>query len=333
MSKKLVTLMLAVVMMVVAVACLADAPDPSMTLRFAMSNSATTPHGRTATKWVEDTEAARANGETTLAISFYPNGQLGSVSELLEQVQMGETVAVATDAGALKAWAPELGILECPFMFESIDEVPLLFKTAWFQEQCDLLYQNGIKVLSAEMIYGNRHIMAKKPVRTPADLKGVKIRVPNSDLSISMMEAMGGVPTPMSLSEVYASIQQGVIDGMENPVATHLDNSMWEVCDYLSLTSHQITISWYVMSAQVFDSLSEQDQQYLMTSAKAGADFFNSINGAANEEALQALKDKGTTVVEDVDVAAFKEATASVYEKFNYNDVRAEIYAQMDAAR
>ena len=72
------------------------------------------------------------------------------------------------------------------------------------------------------MIYGSRHIMCKVPVRTPSDLKGVKIRVPNSDLSISMMEAMGGVGTPMSLSEVYASIQQGVIDGMENPIATHL---------------------------------------------------------------------------------------------------------------
>ena len=157
--------------------------------------------------------------------------------------------------------------------------------------------------------------------------------VPNSDLSISMMEAMGGVGTPMSLSEVYASIQQGVIDGMENPIATHLDNSMWEVCNYLSLTGHQITISWYVMSADVFNSLSEQDQNYLMTSAKAGADFFNSINGEANDEALQAMRDKGVTIVDDVDIAAFKEATASVYEKFNYTDVRNEIYEQMAAVK
>lgn len=332
MSKKLVGTILAVALSLASTICLADSA-PSTTIRFAMSNSATTPHGRTATKWVEDTEAAREKGETSLAIAFYPNGQLGSVSELLEQVQMGETIAVATDAGALKAWAPELGILECPYMFESTEEIPALFETPWFKEQCDLLEQNGIKVLSAEMIYGSRHIMCKVPVRTPSDLKGVKIRVPNSDLSISMMEAMGGVGTPMSLSEVYASIQQGVIDGMENPIATHLDNSMWEVCNYLSLTGHQITISWYVMSADVFNSLSDQDQNYLMTSAKAGADFFNSINGEANDEALQAMRDKGVTIVDDVDIAAFKEATASVYEKFNYTDVRNEIYEQMAAVK
>ena len=105
MSKKLVGTILAVALSLASTVCLADsAPSaPSTTIRFAMSNSATTPHGRTATKWVEDTEAAREKGETSLAIAFYPNGQLGSVSELLEQVQMGETIAVATDAGALKA--------------------------------------------------------------------------------------------------------------------------------------------------------------------------------------------------------------------------------------
>ena len=330
--KKLVSVLLVLAMIVAlgATAAFAD-NDPSLTIRFAMSNSATTPHGRTATKWVEDTDAAREAGETTLAIAFYPNGQLGSVSELLEQVQMGETVAVATDAGALKAWAPELGILECPYMFASVDEVPALFETQWFKDQCDILEENGIKVLSAEMIYGARQLMCNTAVRTPDDLKGVKIRVPNSDLSISMMEAMGGVPTPMSLSEVYASVQQGVIDGMENPVATHLDNSMWEVCDYLSLTSHQITISWYVMSADVFNSLSEQDQEYLMTSAKACADYFNSINDEANEEALQEFIDKGTTIVDDVDIEAFQEATSSVYEKFNYTELREQIYADMAA--
>lgn len=331
MSKKLVALLLVVAMILVASISLAA--DPSVTIRFAMSNSATTPHGRTLTKWVEDTNAAREAGETGVKIDFYPNGQLGSVDEILEQIMMGETVAISTDAGALKNYAPDLGILECPYLFENEEEVPLAIQSQWFQDQCDILYEAGIKVLTAECIYGSRHIMAKVPVRTPADLKGVKIRVPNSDLGTSMMEAMGGVPTPMSLSEVYSSIQQGVIEGMENPFATHIDNSMWEVCDYLSLTGHQITISWYVMSAQVFDSLSEQDQNYLMTSAKAAADYFNSINGDANAEALQTLKDKGTTIVEDVDIAAFKAATASVYDKFNYGSVRAALYEQMDALR
>lgn len=175
--------------------------------------------------------------------------------------------------------------------------------------------------------------MATAPIRTPDDMKGLKIRVPGNDLSVAMINAMGGTATPMSLSEVYASIQQGVIDGMENPFATHIDNNMWEVCDYLSLDGHQITTSWYVMSAEVFNSLSAADQEFLMSSAADAAEYFNSINSAANEAALQTLKDKGVTVVDDVDIAAFKEVTAPVYDEFGYADIRAEIYAQMDALR
>ena len=108
---------------------------------------------------------------------------------------------------------------------------------------------------------------------------------------------------------------------------------MWEVCDYLSLDGHQITTSWYVMSAEVFNSLSEADQEFLMSSVAEAAEYFNQINGDANAESLQILIDKGVTVVDDVDIAAFKEATSSVYDKFGYSELRAEIYAQMDQFR
>ena len=302
-------------------------------LRFSLSNSAESVHGRNILKWIENIDAAREKGETGISMTLYPNGQLGSVDEMLEQIMMGEKIVLSTDPGALKNWANELAILECPYFFENEEEPFLVFQTDWFKDQLQILEDNGIKVLSGEMVYGSRHIMATAPISKPADMTGLKIRVPGNDLSVAMIEAMGGTATPMSLSEVYAAIQQGVINGMENPFATHIDNNMWEVADYLSLTGHQITTSWYVMSAEVFNSMSPENQEFLMKSVAEAADYFNSINSDANAEALQTLKDKGTTVIEDVDIPAFKEATSSVYDKFGYTELRAKIYEQMDQFR
>lgn len=299
------------------------------TLKMAISASEKSIQGLTGNHWSELCKTGREGNATSLDIVLYPNNQLGKVSEVLEQLSMGENVIVATDASALKAYAPDIGILDGPYFFSGEEEVPKLFETEWFKQQCDELYNKGIKVVNATMLYGTREIMAKKPLRTPADLKGVKLRVPGNDLSTSIIEAMGGVPTALSLSDVYASIQQGVVDGMENPIATHVDSSMFEVCDYLSMTGHQVTITWYVMSASAYDALTDADKEFLMNSASEAAEYFNKTNGEMNEQGLQTLMEKGVTVVDDVDVEAFKKATSSVYEKFGWNTLREDIYKQM----
>jgi len=328
--KKIVSLVLALMMLLSLAPASAEA---TKTFRFSLSNSAESMHGQNITRMCETTDADRAAGKTGLEIEIYANGQLGSVDEILEQVLMGEDVMLSTDAAALKNFAPELGILEAPYFFENLEEPALVFGTEWFQEQLAILDEVGIKVLSAEMIYGARHIVCNTALRTPDDIKGLKIRVPANELSTSMIEAMGGTPTPMSLSEVYPAIQQKTIDGMENPFATHIDSKMDEVCSTLSMTGHQITTSWYVMSSAVFHSLPEAEQEYLMNLAKDAAAYFNSINGAENDRCKQLLADRGMTIVEDVDVPAFKAATASVYDKLGYTELRQEIYAQMDAFR
>lgn len=302
--------------------------NSGITLKFSMSNSADTPHGRTAIKWAEDVDKGRSEGKTTIQIVNYPNGQLGSVSEMFEQIGMGEPVILATDASALKSYVSDIGVLDAPYFFPNENAVEQVLETQWFKDQVEALHDEGIQVLVAKMIYGSRHIMSKGPIHNPSEMRGVKLRVPSNDLSISMIEAMGGIPTAMPLNETYAGIQQGIIDGMENPLATHVDNSMWEVCKYLSLTSHQITISFYVMSADVFDSLSEADQEFLLSTADAAGDYFNSINGQANEEALGRLTDNGVEVIQDVDIDAFKKATESVYEKFGWTEIREQVYQQ-----
>lgn len=302
--------------------------NPSIILKFAMSNSADTPHGRTAIKWASDVDKGREEGKTTIKIVNYPNGQLGKVGEMFEQIGMGEPIILATDASALKSYDSAIGIMDAPYFFPNEDAVQKVLDTQWFKDQIEALRKKGIQVLVSNMVYGTRQIMCKKPIRVPADMSGVKLRVPSNDLSTTMIEEMGGVPTAMPLSETYAGIQQGVIDGMENPLATHVDNSMWEVCKYLSLTSHQVTVSFYVMSSTVFDSLSKQDQEFLLSSAKDAGDYFNSINTEANEAALKKLTDNGVEVIKDVDLDAFKAATEGAYKKFGWTEIRKQVYQE-----
>lgn len=187
----------------------------TVSLRFSLSNSADSVHGRNIQRWCDNIAAAHEKGETSVELTMFPNGQLGSVDEMLEQIMMGENIVLSTDPAALKNFAPELGILEAPYFFENEEEPKLVFQTQWFADQLATLEENGIKVLSGEMIYGSRHIMATAPIHGPQDMKGLKIRVPANDLSAAMIETMGGTATPMPLADVYAGIQQKTINGIE----------------------------------------------------------------------------------------------------------------------
>ena len=318
-----------------SVSCLAltgcsSVGDGKKIIRIAHSQSETHPEHLGLLKFKEYVEE---NLGDKYEVQIYPNELLGSQKKAIELTQTGAIDFTLVGTPNLENFADVYEVFSMPSLFTSEEAYhAAMMDTDYMDKIYESTDEAGFRVLTWYDV-GSRSFYAKKKIETPADLKGLKIRVQESPASIKMANAFGAAASPMSFGEVYTAIQQGVIDGMENPIATHLDNSMWEVCNYLSLTGHQITISWYVMSADVFNSLSEQDQNYLMTSAKAGADFFNSINGEANDEALQAMRDKGVTIVDDVDIAAFKEATASVYEKFNYTDVRNEIYEQMAAVK
>lgn len=181
----------------------------------------------------------RSNGE--IALELYPSSQLGSKSDVMDQALMGMNVITISDVGFMADYEPDLAALYGPFLTENTDKLFELYDSPWFKEKNESLRQQGVHLVITNYNYGNRHIIAKKPIRTPDDLKGLKIRVPNNPIQIKAFEAMGATPTPMPLADVYPALTQGMIDGAENPLSVLYGQKLHEPAKYVSLVNYLTT--------------------------------------------------------------------------------------------
>lgn len=266
-----------------------------------------------AEKW-KDLIEERSGG--SIQIKLYPASQLGSKADVVEQILMDEPIIQLTDGSFLCEYgAPEIAILSMPYVFDTWDQVWELVKTDWFAEQEAQLKENGIHVVSADWMLGVRQLITTKPVYQVSDLKGLKIRVPNNAVSVAEFNCLGATATPMALGDVYTAIQQGTIDGQENPVGSLYGGGYYEVCDYLTLTGHvKMPIQW-IMSENVWNSLSSEQQQLLVETAEEAGILNNQLCVDGEEETIQNLRDEGVTVIE-LDEAAlqgFKDAIIPLY--------------------
>jgi len=167
----------------------------------------------------------------------------------------------------------------------------------------------GLRVLDMGWLFGRRELTTKgHEVRTPADMKGLKIRVQPNPIYMATIRTMGGSPTPMPIAEVYTALETGVIDGQENPANNIVKRSFHEVQDYVSLTGHIIQSQAVVINESVFQSLSEENQKILLQAAVDAGDWQNGLVDKSREQALKTIESGGTKVVEP-DVKAFQEAT------------------------
>lgn len=251
-----------------------------------------------------------------LRIEVYSNAQLGSSDEVHQMIAMGENIASATDAAWFSAMLPgeKFDIINGPFFTDTEEELYKVAYTPWFKDKVEKLEQRGVKILATNWMDGTRYLMTNKPVYSPADLKGMKIRVPNNAAAIGMMTYMGATATPMALTEVYTAIQQGVIDGMENPLSTLYARKTQEVCKYVTMTGHQKMLSLFFVSTDWFNTLTEEAQNALIQVANEAGDYFsNTLMPEANQVALDAFKAEGVEIITDFDLEAFKQATLPQY--------------------
>ena len=154
--------------------------------------------------------------------------------------------------------------------------------------------------------------MSVKELKTPEDFKGLIIRVPNSSVYIDSFKALGAAPTAMNLNEVYPALNQGTIEAVENPLSVHLANSIDEVCPYLCMDKHFYQITFIVMSTDFFNSLTEEQQGWLLETGKEAAEYQNDLMLKAEEASIQEMVDRGVQISE-VDFDAFAEAAKSFY--------------------
>lgn len=255
-------------------------------------------------------------------VRLFPSGQLGADGELIQQAQVGSNVGVLTDGGRLAQFVPELAILNAPFLLSNYDEAARFVTSPVFKEwESRLQEKSGLISLSFNWFQGSRMMITKKPFGTPADLKGIRVRVPDAPIVIETINCMGGSPTPMAWSEVYSAIQTGVVDAAEAHPTALYGSKLNEVAKYITKTNHYHLMTSIVVGSKWFDQLPAEYQQVLREeSSKAGMFASQKIIEESNN-VLDKMAKSGATIA-TIDLAPFIAACASVPSKLGLEQAK-----------
>ena len=251
-----------------------------------------------------------------IKITVFDSEKLGSERETLEQMKIHALEAGILSNSSLTMFGPTQAIYNLPYLFTSLDQCVAFSKTPEAAKLSEMFEkQSGIKIIGL-FPEGFRHIMnASRAINSPADLKGMKIRVMENPTHIAAMNAMGATGTPISWGEVITSIQTKVIDGFENSIPTLASVKAWEFQDYLSLTTHFYDASFVVMDMGLWNSLSKEDQAILMEASEEATLASIEKIKAYTAKDLETIKAKGVTVSQP-DLAPFKKMVDPVYQEF-----------------
>ena len=274
--------------------CVSSA-SADVVLQLGFENSMSEPIGQALLKW-QELLAARNTG---LAMQIFPDSQLGNKTDLIDQMLLGEPVMTLADGAFFADYGvPDMGIVFGPFLFANWDECWKLVASDWWKNECEELNKMGLKVVTSNWAYGERHTLTTKPVKTVDDLKGLQIRVPTNQIQTKGFEVLGATPVGMSLGDVYTALQQGTIDGGENPLSTLYGRKHHEVAKYLILDGHVLNYTNWICSSMWFDSLTEEQQKALVETGNEAGVFNNELQAKANDYYLDLMKKEGVTVVD-----------------------------------
>lgn len=239
----------------------------------------------------------RSRGQ--IDVGVFPSSQLGSMTELAEAVRMGTVEMYGTGNGFIEPFAPKIGLVNLPGIMRDDDHAyKAIYSFAAREVYEKSLLPVGIRVIgfvSNEF----RHVTnSKRPIRTLADMKGLKFRVPNSKTFINTVAALGGSPVPIDWTETFTALQQGVVDGQENPFTNILTGKLYEVQKYVALTYHMWDVYSLALNERFYQSLDPELQKIVVTSGREAADVGWKEMTKLNAEALQKLKDRGMVVTE-----------------------------------
>lgn len=259
---------------------------------------------------------AEVSGET-IEVRIFPNGQLGSATEALEALRAGNLEMTMASVAPLASFVPEVNVLSMPFIFRSKPHEYAVLDGAVGQRLTAGLAANDFVTLSF-FDAGSRNIMTKpRPVTTPEDLKGLKIRVMSSKLMVDTINALGASATPMSQGEVYSALQTGVIDGWENNPQTALSFKMYETgCIYFSWTRHLAVPDFLLVSKAYYDGLSEQQREWLDQVGRETTMKQRELWQASTQESIQALKAAGMEFNEVANRQALIDQVEGLYEEY-----------------
>lgn len=280
-----------------------------------------------AMQFMGDWLAEKSNGEITMEI--FHSMQLGGEKEALEQVQLGALEMTRVSVGVVGPIVDDFNAFNLPYVFRSIDQMHKVVDGEIGQELLAALDAGGLIGLGF-MDAGARSFYNKqKPIREPADLAGLKIRVMQNPIFIEMMTEMGGNGIPIAFNELYTALQTGVVDGAENNPPSYETQKHYEQAGFYSLTEHLVVPEIFVFSKKVWETLTPEQQALIREAAVLTTQKERELWTAMEAKAMEELVAHGVQINDDVDKAAFIEATAPVREQFGAQ--YADLLARIDA--
>ena len=263
-----------------------------------------------------DEFARRANAKlgNKAKVIVYGSSQLGGDKEMIQKLKLG-TLDMAIPSTVMSSEVDLFGIFEMPYIVKDRDHMKRIEKEIFWSQLEPAAEKKGLRIL-AVWENGVRHITnSKRPIKVPADLQGIKLRVPEGKWRVKMFQAYGANPSPMKFSELFTALQTGVMDGQENPFTQIYSAKLQEVQKYLSLSGHVYTPAYVTVGTKRFESLPADVRKILEDTAKETQAFVYQTAAHDDEELLGKLKQAGMQV-NDVDKDAFVAASRSIYEEF-----------------
>jgi tripartite ATP-independent transporter DctP family solute receptor len=265
-------------------------------------------------------ERVAEKSEGRMKVEVFPSEQLGTEKECIEALQLGYLAMTKTSSAPMEGFIPKMKIFGVPYLFRDADHFWKVLNGPIGKE---LLLAGEPKRLRGLCYYdaGARSFYTKsRRIDTPADLAGLKIRVQNSIMSMKMVQAMGGSPTPISFGELYTALDQGVVDGAENNAPSLRTSRHYEVCKYYILDEHTCLPDIVVISTRVWSHMTPEQQTILQEAADESVVYQRKLWTEAEEADLKVVEDAGVTVVRP-DKAPFRESVRSVWKEFEGTEI------------
>ena len=257
----------------------------------------------------------RTNGR--IQVRILPNGQLGSENENMEQLMAGVISMTKVSAPGLATYNESYHAFGLPYIFDDTEDFYHVMDSGQMQDFFLSSSDDGFVTLTYYTSGARSFYTKNKAIRTPDDLKGLKIRVQDMKSQTDMMKALGGIPVAMSYGDVYTSLQTGIIDGTENNETALTTGKHGEICKVYSTDQHAMIPDVMVMSAKVWKTISPQDQQIILEAAHESTESHKIAWDAAIDEAIQeASTQMGVEFVNDVDKDAFRQATSGMINEY-----------------
>lgn len=266
-------------------------------------------------------EKVETDSKGDVKIQLFLNGTLGSEPEVIQQLKNGAVEITKVNAASLENFDPIFKTFALPFLFTSKDNFYQVMEGAIAERIYTSTKDSGYVSLTFFDSGARSFYTKNKPINSPDDLKGQKLRVMDSQTAIKMVHLMGGTPTPMPYGEIYAALQQGVIDGAENNVTALTLGRHGEVTKFYSVDEHSMIPDFLIISTKVWEKLMPEQQEFLKTAAKAATAFHKDAWKKAEAEALQIATEKMGVSVVYPEKQAFIDKVKPIYDEYSTDPV------------